>query len=243
VSSSKLDELEAHLASVRRAAEAGFAERARALRDAAAALDGGDESARDEIRRLAHKLRGIGGSVGHAELSERAARLEQAARGPAAHLAISEGARRLATAVVEPELRSTSPVAVAPRALASRRLEWRVVALDDESATRRLLQIALQHAGCDAIVFDDPAAAMKSVVERVPDLVIVDAMMPNVDGLDFYRGVRLHAGHRVPVVILSAATALELGWELPEDARLVWMRKPFRPADLIDALRAFVEGA
>lgn len=242
MSTSKLDELEARLASVRQAAEAGFGERARALRAAASALDAGDIGARDEIRRLAHKLRGIAGSVGHAEVSERAARLEQAAIGPAADLAIAEGARRLSGAITDPEISATRSVIAAPTPVAARALGWRVVALDDESSTRRLLQITLEHAGCDAVVLDDPADAMMRVEERVPDLVIVDAMMPDVNGLDFYRGVRLRVDAPVPVVILSAASAVELGWELPDDDRLVWMRKPFRPAHLIEELRAFVEG-
>lgn len=242
MSGSKLDELEARLASVKRAAEAGFGERAQALREAAAALEGGDVGAREDIRRLAHKLRGIGGSVGYADLSERAARLEQAALGPAADLAIAEGARRLAAAALVPDVRPPTPVTGTPRATVGRSFGWRVVALDDESSTRRLLEITLAHAGCDADVVGDPADAMKHIEARTPDLVIVDAMMPDVNGLEFYRGVRLRLGSEIPVVILSAASASELGWELPEDPRMVWIRKPFRPAILIEELRAFVDG-
>jgi CheY-like chemotaxis protein/HPt (histidine-containing phosphotransfer) domain-containing protein len=245
VSGSKLDQLEARLKVVREATATGFADRAAELAEAAARLDEGEPEARDQIRRLSHKLRGVAGSAGHPELGDRAGRLEQAAAGPATDLAIAEGARRLAKAA---EDASSAPAtgweATAPRNAPSQvdqaALGWKVIALDDESATRRLLEITLKHGGCHAQVFACPSEAMASLQSGAPDLVIVDAMMPDVDGLEFYRGVRLHAGPSVPVVILSAASATELGWELPDDELLRWMRKPFRPASLLEELRAFV---
>jgi len=238
----KLGELEARLAALHARTREGFAQRAEGLREAADRLERGDDDARDEIRRLAHKLRGVAGSAGHEGLGERAGRLEGAVGTGAADFAIAEGARRLAKAA--DVARATIPPppqtsAVTSRDAGTQTLAWRVVALDDEASTRRLLQIALKHAGCDAHVFADPAEAMRAVSERPPDLVIVDAMMPDVDGLTFYRGVRAR-GERTPVVILSAASHEELGWQLPDDPRLTWMRKPFRPGTLLDDLRAFV---
>jgi len=243
---SKLADLEARLAALHAKTEAGFSERAATLRAAAERLDDGDEEARDEIARLAHKLRGVAGSAGHPGLTERAGRLEAAIKSGAAALAVAEGARRLADAAEKAKDGVAKPEPVARKAAASSRtsLGWRVVALDDESATRRLLEITLKTAGgCDATVVGDPQEAMRAVQEHAADLVIVDAMMPDMDGLTFYRGVRGRCGDAVPVVILSAATPEELGWELPDDPRLQWMRKPFRPAALIADLRAFVERA
>jgi len=238
---SKLDALEARLAALHARTREGFAERAAELRDAATRLQGGEADARDAIRRLAHKLRGVAGTAGHAELGERAGRLEQAALSGAADFAIAEGARRLAKAADVARATLPPPPASksAPTTVEDRALGWRVVALDDEASTRRLLEIALKHAGCEATVHDDPEAAMRAVSDDAPDLVIVDAMMPDVDGLTFYRGVRAR-GPEIPVVILSAASHEELGWSLPDDPRLTWMRKPFRPGALLDELRAFV---
>ena len=243
--------LEARLAAVQRRTQAGFAARARELRDAAEALAAGDAGARQIIRRLAHKLRGIAGSAGHGALGERAGRLELAARKQdIAALALIEGARRLASATEAATRSPDSTSHVAPDAAthtpapAKRELGWRVVALDDESSTRRLLEITFRAGGgCDVEVHEDPGAAMKAIVERATDLVVVDAMMPDVNGLEFYRAVRERAGAGLPVVILSAASAEELGWTLPSDPRLRWSRKPFRPGALLEQLRVFVEGA
>lgn len=242
---SKLSELEARLAALHAKTEAGFADRAKALREAAERLDGGDEAASAEIKRLAHKLRGVAGSAGHEALGERAGRLESAIAGGASTLVVVEGARRLAKAAEEA---TSAPKQAAPDAAAKKEkkrdaLGWRVVALDDESSTRRLLEITLKTAGgCDASVLEDPGEAMATIEAAPTHLVIVDAMMPDMDGLTFYRGVRERCGE-IPVVILSAASPEELGWDLPEDRRLRWMRKPFRPATLIADLRAFVEAA
>lgn len=239
-----MDELERRMAVIQERIQAGFGERARELRGAAQRLEDGDEAARDEVRRLAHKLRGVAGSGGHTALGERAAKIEAAAKNDAlSTLVIIVGARRLADAAASATADATAEPAKVDREPAPPRpkLGWRVVALDDESSTRRLMEITLTTTGgCDATVFANASDAMRSIVERTPDLVIVDAMMPDVDGLTFYRGVRERVGGEVPVVILSAASAEELGWTLPADERLRWMRKPFRPASLLAELRAFV---
>lgn len=247
--SSKVSELEARLAALHRTTEAGFLERADELCAAAEQLSRGEESGREAIRRLSHKLRGVAGSAGHEALGVRAGRLEEAANNPTiATLAVIEGARRLAKAARLASTGASAPrtsdnVPVHVRSRQGHALGWRVVALDDERSTRRLLEITFKTAGgCDAEVFDDPAAAMRSVQERPPDLVVVDAMMPVVNGADFYRGVRRRCGDEIPIVILSAASAEELGWDLPVDPRLRWMRKPFRPARLLGDLRVFLAG-
>lgn len=237
---SKLSELEDRLAALGAATREGFADRAAELRAAADRLENGDDAARDEIRRLAHKLRGVAGSAGRPDLTDRAARLEDAAKSEASPLAIAEGARRLAAATERDA--SSAPKRRESGKMSKREpLGWRVVALDDESSTRRLLEITLVNVGgCDAEVHESAENAMRAVTDAPPDLVIVDAMMPEVTGLTFLSGVRRKVGP-IPVVILSAATPEELGWTLPDDPQLAWMRKPFRPAALLDELRSFLE--
>jgi len=239
---SKLGELEKRLAALRAKTEAGFAGRAAELVAAAERLEAGDASARADVKRLAHKLRGIAGSAGHPKLTERAGRLETAISADASTLVVVEGAKRLAKAT-EKAGRSSHSVAPPPKPAAPKKpkLGWRVVALDDESATRRLLEITLRAAGgCEALVLEDPGEAMKALLAAPTDLVIVDAMMPDMNGLEFYEAVRQRCETTVPVVILSAASPSELGWSVPDEPRLRWMRKPFRPANLIADLRVFM---
>ncbi|HEY8430772.1 MAG TPA: response regulator [Sandaracinaceae bacterium] len=252
----KLAELEARLAAVRRETIESFEPRARALRAAAERL-AGDPGARNEIRRLAHRVRGVAGSAGHPELSELSARLEEAAAA-ASDLALAEGARRLAGAlegagrVAAPRLvrsaddgeRAKRIAAPAGDPSADAPLGLRVVALDDDATTRRLLELTLVAIGrCDATVLSAAPEALERLRAGGVELVIVDAMMPEVSGLEMYRAVRRAAGPDLPVAILSAASPEELGWALPDDPKLTWLRKPFRPAALIAELRAFVARA
>ena len=55
----------------------------------------------------------------------------------------------------------------------------------------------------------------------------------------FDPGKRNNPSWRAHVVVLSAATPEELGWELPTGMRIGWLRKPFRPKELLDGLVKF----
>ncbi len=232
-----------HLAAVMRSIEEGFAERGSALREAADRLEKGYDEAREDIRRLAHRLRGIAGSAGHPQLSERAARLEHAVPS-ASSFSLAEGARALAKAAEHARSgQATEEARPAKESSKPDPLGWRVLAVDDEPATRRLLSITLVSAGgCEAEVLEDPARAIELAKEQHFDLAIIDAMMPTMNGLELYRALRTEQSE-LPIAILSAAAAEELGWKLPNDGRLTWVQKPFRPAHLLTALRAFVERA
>ncbi|MFK7988412.1 MAG: response regulator [Sandaracinaceae bacterium] len=232
-----LSGLEAHLAKVKERARARLVDRATALDAAATSVDDGDPEGRETVLRLAHKLRGIGGSIGRDDLTDRAGRLEDAIRADAGQTAIAEGARRLARACREPR---QSVTARAPQALAASPLNWRVLVIDDAPATGQLLALTLRAVGCDVEPTDDPEVFLRLARERRPDLVIVDAMMPRTNGLTLHGQIRSLAGPPIPVVILSAASAADLGWELPDDPKLQWMRKPFRRGPLIAALSRFV---
>jgi len=69
------------------------------------------------------------------------------------------------------------------------------------------------------------------------DVVVSDAMMPDMNGRDFRRAARA-AGATMPIVILSAASASELGWAGELGKTDAWLRKPFKPTELVqDILR------
>jgi len=234
---------------LKRAMENGLGERARLLRELAGRLETGDEAARAAARAglktESHKLRGVAGSYGHGDLTELAAELEQEA--PAAPLAlVADRARALADMA---DARSLHPSAAPDEAPAAEarpepvrpqpvRSQLRVLAVDDDAMTQRLLSITLQQVGgFDATIVTSAAEALALLDTHEYDVVISDAMMPDMNGRAFQRAARAR-GATLPIIILSAATPDELGWSLESEPGTAWLRKPFRPSELVrDVLR------
>ena len=115
-----------------------------------------------------------------------------------------------------------------------------VIGVDDDDATRKLLGLTLGGIGkATTTILEDPREAVAQVIEGGVDLLVCDAMMPEMSGLEVCRALAAHGGVTTPVVVLSAATAEELGWELPSGLRIGWLRKPFRPKELLEGLVKF----
>ncbi|MET0391054.1 MAG: response regulator [Polyangiales bacterium] len=112
----------------------------------------------------------------------------------------------------------------------------RVLAMDDDAMTMRLLNLTLREVGgFDAVVVTAAADALRLLRERVFDIVISDAMMPDMNGQEFCLAARKLGGYaaEVPIVILSAATKDELEWHTGLPGPVVWLRKPFIPTMLV----------
>ncbi|MBU24892.1 MAG: DNA-binding response regulator, partial [Gammaproteobacteria bacterium] len=65
-----------------------------------------------------------------------------------------------------------------------------VLIVDDESSIREMLAIALEMAGFVTIQAENAASALEHIASRLPDLMIVDWMMPNMSGLELCRRLR-----------------------------------------------------
>ena len=76
---SSLNDLEQRLLALKQKMESGLAERAKALRELSARVEAGDIVARKALKTESHKLRGVAGTYGHQELTDKAAELEQRA--------------------------------------------------------------------------------------------------------------------------------------------------------------------
>lgn len=231
--------LEDRLAALRTQVEQGLPKRAQALRDAVARLADGDRSARDDIRRHAHKLHGSAGSFGLDALGERAAEVERSA----ADASVEDGAIRAEALELAIAIDGANVLVPGTAPTRASLAGVRVLAVDDDVATRKLLDLTLRSIGrCDAHILGSPEHALALLEAHVFDVVIVDAMMPGMSGLDLATKLRASPrGARVPIAFLSAAARDELGWELPPQS--AWLRKPFRPGELLDRLSEIVHGA
>ncbi len=110
-----------------------------------------------------------------------------------------------------------------------------VLVVDDQSNIRQLLQDYLSEQGFRVITANDGQAALYTARRDPPDVILLDIMMPKVDGYQFMRQYR--AERQTPIIIITARneeTDAVLGLELGADDYVV---KPFRMRELLARIR------
>jgi two-component system response regulator MtrA len=115
-------------------------------------------------------------------------------------------------------------------------MRQRILVVDDDSALAEMLTIVLRNEGFDPYVVGDGAQALSVARETRPDLVLLDLMLPGMNGIDVCRLLRSES--QVPIVMLTAKTDtvdVVLGLESGADDYIV---KPFKPKELVARVRA-----
>ena len=118
----------------------------------------------------------------------------------------------------------------------------RIVVADDDVDIRDLVVFKLEQSGHEVVSVGDGAAALEACRAGVPDLVVLDVMMPGMGGLDACRALRLEpALARVPVILLTARAQesdIEQGFNAGADDYVV---KPFSPRELASRVAAVLQ--
>lgn len=112
----------------------------------------------------------------------------------------------------------------------------RVLVVDDDSALSEMLGIVLRGEGFDPVFCADGALAVQAFRDSQPDVVLLDLMLPGLDGIDVCRAIRNESG--VPIVMLTAKSDtvdVVVGLESGADDYVV---KPFKPKELVARIRA-----
>jgi two-component system response regulator MtrA len=115
-------------------------------------------------------------------------------------------------------------------------MKSRVLVVDDDPALSEMLSIVLRGEGFDTAVVCDGPRALPAVRELRPDVVLLDLMLPGMNGIDVCRAIRAESG--VPIVMLTAKTDtvdVVLGLESGADDYVI---KPFKPKELVARIRA-----
>jgi len=112
----------------------------------------------------------------------------------------------------------------------------RVLVVDDQKDVRAMVAIVLRVNQYDVVEAESGAAGLKAFGEGAFDAAIVDIFLADASGVDVMVAIR----ERVPgfpIVAVSGMTALDFMGEAPGLADVVCLQKPFRPNDLLQALR------
>ncbi len=111
-----------------------------------------------------------------------------------------------------------------------------VLVVDDDSALAEMLAIVLRQEEYEPVVCTTGTAALAAFEDAKPDLVLLDLMLPGIDGVEVCRQIRAVSG--VPVVMLTARSDtvdIVAGLEAGADDYVV---KPFKPKELVARIRA-----
>ena len=111
--------------------------------------------------------------------------------------------------------------------------------VDDEPPMRTALKRALELGGYEVALAADGSAGLESAAELSPDLVVLDVLMPGVDGLEVCRTLRAR-GDRTPILMLTARDAVADRVEGLEAGADDYLVKPFALEELLARVRALL---
>jgi two-component system response regulator MprA len=115
----------------------------------------------------------------------------------------------------------------------------RILVVDDDQNLLKMMRRTLTYEGFEVIAAENGREALDIVEAKPPDLIVLDWMMPQLDGLEMLKRLR-SAGDETPILMLTARDAIEdrvQGLDRGADDYLV---KPFAPSELLARLRALL---
>ncbi|RYB94310.1 response regulator transcription factor [Nocardioides oleivorans] len=115
----------------------------------------------------------------------------------------------------------------------------RVLVVDDDRAVRDSLRRSLEFNGYDVALAADGAEGLVAVGAQHPDVVVIDVMMPRLDGIETTRALRA-AGNDVPILVLTARDAVGDRVEGLDAGADDYLTKPFALEELLARLRALL---
>jgi two-component system alkaline phosphatase synthesis response regulator PhoP/two-component system response regulator VicR len=109
----------------------------------------------------------------------------------------------------------------------------RILAVDDEPSIRRLIEVNLAREGYQMETAENGAQALAKIRANKPDLLVTDVMMPEMDGFELVKNIRMDASLAdLPIIMLTAKAqdrdVLE-GYQRGAD---LYLTKPFNPMEL-----------
>ncbi len=118
----------------------------------------------------------------------------------------------------------------------------RILIVDDENTTVDMLSLVLSLSGHDPIPAYNGEQALEIIANGRPDLVLLDLMMPGIDGYETLRRLRkLPEGDGVPVIIVTASTDENLEERVHDAGADGCLRKPLDMTTLVEQISQYLE--
>ena len=118
-------------------------------------------------------------------------------------------------------------------------VEEKILLIEDDADISELLQYNFEREGYKVFIAGDGELGLRQAAQLVPDLIVLDLMLPGLDGLSVCRKLRAHPQtQEIPIVILTAKgeeSDVVIGLEMGADD---YVTKPFSPKELLARIRA-----
>lgn len=119
-----------------------------------------------------------------------------------------------------------------------------ILVVDDDPLMHRLFQHHLERAGYQMLSAKDGREALELARRQPPQLIVMDIMMPDVDGLAALRELKqAEATKSIPVIVITANTHNMAKKESESCGAAIFLTKPFSPAQLLNEIRRILPPA
>jgi len=120
----------------------------------------------------------------------------------------------------------------------------KVLIVDDDPLIHQLYRRHIEHAGFELLSATDGREAVEIAEREVPQVIVMDIMMPEMDGLSAVLGLKKKTGTRaIPIIMITANPMYHLCQRESEWAgAAVFLTKPFSPARLVEEIERLVAG-
>jgi DNA-binding response OmpR family regulator len=116
-----------------------------------------------------------------------------------------------------------------------------ILVVDDDEKITRLVRTYLERDGFEVVTASDGPAALEAIERHDPALVVLDLMLPELDGRSVIRAVRRdEASHAIPILVLSARGSTIDRIAGLEDGADDYLAKPFSPGELVVRIKAIL---
>jgi DNA-binding response OmpR family regulator len=119
----------------------------------------------------------------------------------------------------------------------------RILVIDDDPGVCRLIKDVLEIEGFEVAIAGDGYAGLRDIDAERPDCVVLDVMMPGLDGHGVLTRIRANGGRHLPVVMLTAHADDNQAWQAWTEGVDYFLSKPFEPEELLRFLDSLFEAA
>jgi len=118
-----------------------------------------------------------------------------------------------------------------------------ILIADDEQSIRRLIEITLESPDCRLLQASNGTSALEIAIRELPDLIVLDWMMPGMTGLEVVANLRQHKGtERIPIILLTAMGQEKNKQQGLAAGALAYLVKPFSPLELLHTVQQVLAG-